>query len=512
MEDLESFIRSNKVSLTDTACETLFTSYWTFESEMKSKDCKLIFSEIFTQIEKDLFKESDTSHFHLTTYYLNALQNKPGLKQNFHAQFALLGVSRIVLNHFVIHNVPNRTVDIQIFLEKIQKVFDYTLISLVERWNDIYVSLRKKDLQLIDELNLVKNDLQKQLDVTYQIIKESPIGAANCDKDMNVIHWNPTAVRLTGYSPGDIIKTSIFKIFTRASQQQLKEKLFSGKRKISNQRLYIQPKLGNPLPVLLSISRLRYPGLGNIHFVFNFQETGNNASLERSKQKLNQLSTITRLTSAIMHDIRNPLNSIGLNMEIMEKALDSEFQVSEPKIRQLSKLVQREIQKLTQSLNQYMAYGQLSELYLEPLNFTEKFHAFMEEIRLEAVLRKLKIDFYGMSYPKWILGDWVQLGRVFRNLFQNAFDASPDGGIIEVKQSHRANRILVSIRDYGHGIPELYRKKIFEPFYTTKSSGTGLGLFISHEIMAAHGGRISYRPAKSGGTIFTLSFKAHHPS
>ncbi len=512
MEDLETFIRSHKVSLIDTACETLFTSYWTFESEMKNRDCRLIFSEIFTQVERDLFGESNSPHFNLTTYYLNALQNKPALKKNFHAQFALLGVSRIVLNHFVIHKVPDPKVDIQIFLEKIQKIFDYTLISLVERWNEIYLSLREKDLQLIDELNLVKNDLQKQLDVIYQIIKESPIGAANCDKNMNVTHWNPMAVRLTGYSPGDIIKTSIFKIFTRASQLQLKTKLSSGKKKISNQRLYIQPKIGNPFPVLLSISQLRYPGLGNIHYVFNFQESGNNASLERSKQKLHQLATITRLTSAIMHDIRNPLNSIGLNMEIMENALDSGPQESEPKIRQLLRLVQGEIQNLTQNLNQYMAYGQLSELYLEPLNFTEKFLIFMEEIKLEAVLRKLKIEFHSTNHPERILGDWVQLGRVFRNLFQNAFDASTEGGVIEVKQSQRANRVLVSIRDYGHGIPESYRKKIFEPFYTTKSAGTGLGLFIAHEIMAAHGGRISYRPAKSGGTIFTISFKVHHPS
>ena len=512
MEDLEGFIREHKTTLVETACETLFTSYWTFESEMKSKDCRLVFLEIFTQVEQDLFGIKAVSPYHLTTYYLKALQRKSWLVQNFHAQFALLGVSRIILNHFIIHKMPAGTANIQKLLERIQKIFDYTLISLVEHWNDIYTNLRKKDLQLISELNLVKNDLQKQLDITYQIVKESPLGAANCDREMNVIHWNPTAVRLTGYAPSDIIRTSIFRIFTPSSQQRLKIRLSSLKRKISNQRLYIQPKHGNPFPVLLSISRLRYPGMGNIYFVFNFQESGNNSSLERSKKKLYQLSTITRLTSAIMHDIRNPLNSIGLNMEIMEKALNEGKENGETKIRQLLKLVQREIQKLTQSLNQYMSYGQLSELYLEPLNFTEKFSLLMEDLNLEAALRKLKINSQAMSQPKMIMGDWVQLGRVFRNIVQNAFDASVEGGIIDVKQSYRNNRIIVSIRDYGHGIPESQRKKIFEPFYTTKPSGTGLGLFISHEIMAAHGGRISYRPVKSGGTVFTLSFKEHHPS
>jgi len=207
-----------------------------------------------------------------------------------------------------------------------------------------------------------------------------------------------------------------------------------------------------------------------------------------------------------MHDIRNPLNSIGLNIEILEQQFQQQTTDNQSRVQELLKKVQKEIQQLGQNLNQYLAYGHLTELYLEPLNFSQKFKSFLDDISLLATVKKIKIDFRFDAADHWIMGDWLQLNRVFMNIMNNAFDATANEGKIIVRLTGRQKRVLVSIQDNGAGIPPSQRTKIFEPFFSTKKSGTGLGLFIAREIVKAHGGRILYRPARSGGTIFSVSF------
>jgi PAS domain S-box-containing protein len=508
MVDEKSIFHTHKKALIDTAFETLLTSHWVVDLDLSEQTCRKIFSDIFTQIENDLFSESDQPGYYLSRYYLTAFQTKSELTQNFYAQLAFLGISRIIINHFLIHTVGEFSGEFQSTLEKIQKIFDYTLISLSQWWGQLYQDLRDKDLQLIRELNLVKDDLQKQLDVIYQIIRESPVGAANCDEYLNVLFWNPTAVRLTGYNPDEILKKNIITIFTDSSRDQLLSKIRPDRKRISNLRLYIQPKVGNSFPVLVSVSRLRYSRPGSIHFVINFQEISNNAVIEKSKQRLNQLTTITRLTSAIMHDIRNPLNSIGLNVEILETLLPPDNQENSNRVQELLKKIEFEIQQLSKNLNHYLAYGHLTELYLEPFNLADRFKSFLDDISLEATMKKIKIHFKSDHAETWISGDWLQLNRVFMNIMQNALEVTSESGDIYVGLYCRNNRVIISIRDSGPGIPVSQRRKIFEPFFTTKKSGTGLGLFISKEIVKAHGGRITYQPSKSGGTIFTVSIPA----
>lgn len=505
MTDENNLLHIHKKTLVDTAFETLFTSHWVPDLDLSEQTCRKIFNDIFTQIENDLYSEIEQPGYYLSNYYLTAFPTRAELKQNFYAQLAFLGIARMIINHFLIHTIEKFTSEFQNNFEKIQKIFDYTLIALSQWWGQLYQDLRNKDLQLIKELNQVKDDLQKQLDVIYQIFRESPVGAANCDENLSVLFWNPTAVRLTGYTPEDIMKKNIVTIFTDSSRDLLLGKLKNDRRRISNLRLYIQPKIGNSFPVLVSVSRLRYAQPGSIYYVINFQEISNSAIIEKSKQRLNQLTTITRLTSAIMHDIRNPLNSIGLNVEILDGLLQADYQANISQAQELLKKIDYEIQQLNKTLNHYLAYGHLTELYLEPFDLSERFQSFLDDISLEATMKKIKIHYKSDHSESWISGDWLQLNRVFMNIVQNALEVTSESGEIFVSLYNRNNRVVVSIRDSGPGIPAAQRKKIFEPFFTTKKSGTGLGLFISKEIVKAHGGRISHQASKSGGTIFTVS-------
>ena len=105
MVDEKNPFRTHKKALVDTAFETLLTSHWVSDLDLSEQACRKIFSDIFTQIENDLFSENDQPGYYLSRYYLDAFQAKSELKQNFYAQLAFLGIARIIINHFLIHHL-----------------------------------------------------------------------------------------------------------------------------------------------------------------------------------------------------------------------------------------------------------------------------------------------------------------------------------------------------------------------------------------------------------------------
>jgi signal transduction histidine kinase len=110
-----------------------------------------------------------------------------------------------------------------------------------------------------------------------------------------------------------------------------------------------------------------------------------------------------------------------------------------------------------------------------------------------------------------VIGDAKHFEQVFLNLFLNAVQSMPDGGDLTVKTSLREGEkpvIQVEVRDTGGGIPEEIREKIFSPFYTTRTRGTGLGLPISRKILEQHGGRIAFRSEEGKGTVFLVDIPA----
>lgn len=505
----KSLISDRKKDLVDSAVETLLTSNWILDIDLPEELYRKIFSQIFNLLEHDLSLEVvQQDGYYLTRHYTDIFKDRPVLSRNFYAHLLILGIARLVLNHSLIHGAFKPTADFQNKFELIQKIFDYTLISLSQWWGKIYQEIRDKDHQLIDELNMVKDELQKQLDITYQILKESPVGALVCDDKFNIVRWNPTAARMSGYQPSDILNQSVMKIFTDKSRKQLIQRLKSDRKRLTNLRLYIQPKDRNPFLALVSVSYIKGMPAGKSSYVINFQNVEDQSELLRHKQRLDQLEMISRLTSSIMHDIRNPINSIGLNVELLEQAFRNGEKGKNSGFADLFIKIQNEIAQLSRNLNQYLSYTQIAETYPEPLNLAEQLKTLIEDISLETASRRIKINLSKDSQGHMISGDWLQLRRVFMNIIRNSIEAYQNGGEIQIKLSRRKKRVVVGIKDFGPGISVDERKKIFQPFFTTKKSGTGLGLFIAKQIVTAHQGKILLRSNLGNGTTFSVSFPA----
>jgi signal transduction histidine kinase len=222
--------------------------------------------------------------------------------------------------------------------------------------------------------------------------------------------------------------------------------------------------------------------------------------------KAERLAVVGQMAAKITHEVRNPLSAIGLNLELLEAELaEGEGDVGEA--RELCVAMQREVQRLTQLSQQYLSLARrpAPELVPEPLgDLVAEVVAFLKpELDRGGVRAELELD---PSAPPVALDEGL-LRQALHNLLRNAREAMPDGGTIRVRLgTAEGGGVDLAIEDEGEGVPDALRATIFDPFVTTKSGGTGLGLAVTREIVEAHGGLVACEPRTPRGTRFVLHF------
>ena len=230
-------------------------------------------------------------------------------------------------------------------------------------------------------------------------------------------------------------------------------------------------------------------------------------ALERAHQtaiESERLATIGRMTSQITHEIRNPLSSIALNIELLQEELQTEHPSSSEAVS-TARNITREIDQLTDITEEYLQFARLPapNKSLEDLNEMIRqllqFHS--HELTQAGVDVVLELD---EDLPT-VEVDEGQLRQAVLNLVRNAREAMTGGGELRVGTRLCDDNVLVTIHDEGVGIPPDVRERVFDPFFTTKSQGTGLGLPSTRQIITQHGGEIRVWSTKGEGTTFTVS-------
>jgi len=232
-------------------------------------------------------------------------------------------------------------------------------------------------------------------------------------------------------------------------------------------------------------------------------KTNKELTLEVEKRKLVQeelrkadrLATIGKMSAVLAHEIRNPLNSIKINTDILFESKD----ISPDKKNRLQ-IVQKEVIRLNNLLKEVLMYARHTELIISEFNLNNLIESL--RIQLNSNISEKEISFLNGLGNISIRGDIEKLKQVFLNLILNSIDAVPKGGTIEISYKKDESNISVFVKDNGAGIEN--PEKIFEPFYTTKNTGTGLGLSISQNIIELHWGSLKLLSSKKGETIFEI--------
>ncbi len=231
------------------------------------------------------------------------------------------------------------------------------------------------------------------------------------------------------------------------------------------------------------------------------------AAIERANQELlesERLATIGKMAAHVTHEVRNPLSSIALNLELLEEELSEGDAAASDEAKALHLAIRQEVERLTELTEQYLSLARRNEPKLEREDVSEvvaEALAFLErDLSKHGIGLKTELD---EEVPQiWI--DEAQIRQVVHNLVRNARQAMPDGGQVTVAVRGSALGVELSIADTGSGIDPEVRRHLFEPFFTTKSHGTGLGLAISRHIVETHQGSIRCEANEPKGTRFVI--------
>ncbi len=236
--------------------------------------------------------------------------------------------------------------------------------------------------------------------------------------------------------------------------------------------------------------------------VLVFRDLTDQKRLEAQIQRRERLSALGQLASGVAHEIRNPLNAIGTLVQQLDR--DFKPQSQEKEYHQLMQLVYTEVKRMNQTIENFLRYARPEKLHPQLFNLKKFLGEFEKEylsmMREKGITLKVTLDWNGQV--QWDSG---KIRQVLRNLVQNSMDAMTEGGEITIQVSEVDKQFLkLRVSDTGPGIAADIKRKIFNLYFTTKSSGTGIGLSIVQQIIDQHDGNISFDSQADRGTNFII--------
>lgn len=224
--------------------------------------------------------------------------------------------------------------------------------------------------------------------------------------------------------------------------------------------------------------------------------------------KSEKLAAIGQLSGGVAHDLRNPLGAIKNSVYMVDKQLTAAGILDDnPKLRRYLDIIDQQIIRSNRIITDLMTFARVGSPTLTETDLAKVLEETLETMVINDNV-KLSQEIDSDLYP--VMADGEQLQRAFVNLANNAQEAMPNGGQLTITAQIANNHVEISFSDTGEGISEENIGKIFDPLFTTKTKGTGLGLAVCNEIVLQHGGTISAHrnEESSGGTTFKVLLPA----
>jgi signal transduction histidine kinase len=224
----------------------------------------------------------------------------------------------------------------------------------------------------------------------------------------------------------------------------------------------------------------------------------------RPDTEVDRYTEIARLAGGLAHEIKNPLSTIRLNIELLAEDLE-EIDVPQGR-RALRKVdvVQRECRRLEELLNDFLSFACAHRLELRPSDANDAVREVIELFRPQATESKIEVIEYLASDLPSVLLDRRSFHRALFNLVLNAQQAMPGGGELVLRTRSGGNEIAIDLIDTGCGMDTETLEHLFDAFFSTKKGGSGLGLAMVQKIIEAHNGRIAVQSEPNYGTQFTI--------
>jgi two-component system sensor histidine kinase HydH len=343
-----------------------------------------------------------------------------------------------------------------------------------------------------------KKSLQDTSAIKDQVVASLPVGLIATDKDGRIAFYNSAAEGITGLDLAQARGKESDTVLPR-HLCGLKESLELGES-ISEKEMECEFTENKIVPVSISASKIINEEDQFVGQVLIIRDLGEVRRLQDEIRRTEKLAAIGGLAAGVAHEIRNPLSSIkGIASYYKDKFEDG----SEDK--EMAGVMIEEVDRLSRVISELLEFARPTKLNLKPSNLNELLKHSARLIEQEATAKNVQVQMDLNPDSVRADVDPDRLTQCFLNLYLNALQVMENGGQLTIRSSTRGDdSVVIDIKDNGAGISPDDLGKIFDPYYTTKPKGTGLGLPIVHKIIEAHQGQVKVRSTVGQGTVFSI--------
>ncbi|CAN5416652.1 ATP-binding protein [soil metagenome] len=246
------------------------------------------------------------------------------------------------------------------------------------------------------------------------------------------------------------------------------------------------------------------PAEATLGFVMLIRDITQNRKLTEEMVESERISALTMLAAGVAHEIGNPLNSLTIHLQLLDRKLKRADPSLHSRLSEMLGVAQGEIKRLDFIVKQFLAAIRPTTPQLELLDLNEVVRESLRLLELELNDRKIEVTLDLAERLPLMRVDGGQMKQAFYNLIKNAVQAMGTGGELTIVSSADDESLRVSFADTGEGISSEDMSNLFQPYFTTKRSGTGLGLLIVRRIVREHGGEIEIESEEGAGTTTTI--------
>jgi two-component system NtrC family sensor kinase len=365
-----------------------------------------------------------------------------------------------------------------------------------------YVAIAIENARLYQSLEQKAMQIERLKDFSENIVESLKIGVLTTDLDDRIESWNPQLEELLGTTRRDALQRKLSETLPSDLVAEIEARA-AGDHVSGIYRFRLSAPGGRQLVVNASVAPLvgkRGSRLGRLILLDDITQR---VRLEDQMVQTEKLTSLGLLAAGVAHEVNTPLAVISNYIQMLAKQIPAD----DPRQKTIERIVKQTF-RASEIVNNLLNFSRTGakEFVEVDINYVlEETLTLVQHPFKTAQVNVLKD--YSQKLPS-VLGSPTRLQQVFLNLFMNARDAMPGGGMLEVRTAAQNGSVEIEVTDTGTGIPAEHLHRIFDPFFTTKASGrgTGLGLSVSYGIIKEHAGKIDVRSTPGKGTSFRLEF------
>ncbi len=395
-------------------------------------------------------------------------------------------------------------------LHKLNRCLSYTISKFSDYYQDLHEKQIREYAEILEQKVARRTRELSESEAKYRMLVEEINDGYFVNQKGRIVFANRAFCEMHGYRPEEIMGRPYLNLVSPQYEARLKD--YYGKRfkREPVPELYVydrKHKDGTLLPTENKVKVMRYEGFDAT--VGICRDITERTKMEQRVRESERLAHIGQLTTSLAHEIRNPLSSIKMSIQMALKTADLD-----QSCRRTMEISAREIARLENILKEMLDFARPVQLNLKPGSIDELIDSCLDLLELRIRKKGVVVNRQTGGSAGLILMDREKMEQVIINILLNAIQALPAGGTILITTRYQENpehSVTVQFEDNGPGLSNDDVAYIFDPFFSKKKKGTGLGLSIVKKIVEGHGGTVTARAMAKGFCLsFTLPWRARN--